>query len=143
MSVTSTRRVSTSLSYSSSVRGGYEAAQGSQSFVENIDTSNNVSVQNENEAGGRKFYQRSSDENETEQFQAETSAPIDNGLKTTRSYAPLLDNDEDVAVVQNKSVGVYGENQEKSAQSPDRRDNPYVKHLYEHNEIVDEVDEFI
>ena len=64
MTVTSTRRVSTSLSYSSSVRGGYEAAQCSQSFVENIDTSNNVLIQDENNSEGRKYYQRAQDDSE-------------------------------------------------------------------------------
>ena len=144
MTVTSTRRVSTSLSYSSSVRGGYEAAQGSQSFVENIDTSNNVSIQNENDSEGRKYYQRAQDETgEQENFNAEASQPIDNGIKTSQNYSPLIDNDDDVGVIQNQNVGIYVVNQEKSKPETDRRDNPYVKHLYEHNEIVDEVDEFV
>ena len=49
MSITSTRRVSTSLAYSQRA-GGYDAGSGGQSFVENIDTSKNVSVNNEENA---------------------------------------------------------------------------------------------
>ena len=44
MSITSTRRVSTSLSYSQPVKGGYDVANKNQSFVETIDTANNVLV---------------------------------------------------------------------------------------------------
>ncbi|MBQ8464851.1 MAG: hypothetical protein IJ545_02450 [Alphaproteobacteria bacterium] len=142
MSVSSTRRVSSSLSYNSSVKGGYEAAQGSQSFIENIDTSNNVSVQNENGAQGRKFYQRQQDDNQSEEFQPENEA-VDNGINLSHQCSPLFDNDSDTTIVQSKNVGIYEDNQEKSNQTPERRENPYVKHLYEHNENIEEVDEFI
>ena len=144
MAVTSTRRVSTSLSYSSSVRGGYEAAQGSQSFVENIDTSNNVLIQDENNSEGRKYYQRVQDDaDEQENFSTETSQTINNGIKTSQNYSPLIDNDDDVSVVQSQNVGIYGVNQEKSRLDTERHDNPYVKHLYEQNEVIDEVDELV
>ena len=142
MSVSSTRRVSSSLSYNSSVKGGYEAAQGSQSFIENIDTSNNVSVQNENGARGRKFYQRQQDDNQSEEFQPENES-VDNGINLSHQCPPLFDNDSDTTIVQSKNVGIYEDNQEKSNQTPERRENPYVKHLYEHNENIEEVDEFI
>ena len=150
MSITSTRRVSTSLAYSQRA-GGYEAGSGGQSFVENIDTSNNVSVSNEENRGrGGYARQRADDLLDEEAFVA---AQADNAaesgvsgavLTPSVSVGAMIDNDDDQAsVYQNKSVNIYGANQAISAPEEETVDNPYLRYFYENNEVIEDIDEFV
>lgn len=145
MSVTSTRKVSAS--YSSPTRGAYEAAQGRQSFVETIDTSNNVSINDEHHNGSRQQYQQLSSQEDGEfssSMEHSKAREADNSLKTSSHRAPLLDNDEeDLTVSQNKSVGIYGTNQEISEADTELSTNPYLKYFYENNELIEDIDEFV
>jgi len=149
MSVTSTRRVSTSLSYSNSVRGSYDVAGGKQSFVETIDTANNVVVDDEANARGNSSFSR--DFISEEEF-SETMSEVelreehhDNKLKSTVNVSPLLDNDDvKASIAQNSSVSIYGTNQAiSSMEKEERLDNPYLKYFYENNEIIEAVDELV
>lgn len=145
MSVSSTRRVSSTASYGASVKGAYEAAQGHQSFVETIDTSNNVTISDESHSGHAKSYQ---DKEQTEDsFEIQTSSQNDvlnSNLKSGRRLGPLLDNDEDLPQPSSQqSATIYGNNQVISHPEEEKIDNPYLKHLYEKNEIIEDVDEFV
>lgn len=143
MSVTSTRRVSSS--YTAPIKGGYETAQGHQSFVETIDTTNNVLVSDDTNSPKNSYYPQ--DDAEKESFEKEVSASQsvpDNGIYTEQMRGPLIDNDEDTEkLVTNHSVGIYGVNQTISSGKGENPDNPYLKHLYENNEVIEDVDEFI
>lgn len=142
MSVTSTRKVSTSMSYSSPAKGAYEAAAGHQSFVETIDTTNNISVTDKQSSGsGRQFKPSAQDD---ENFTPEVQSNQSNELKPSSHVAPLWDNDDDqISVHQNKSVGIYGANQEMSETEDEKPNNPYLRYFYENNEIIEDIDEFV
>lgn len=150
MSITSTRRVSTSLAYSQRA-GGYDAGSGGQSFVENIDTSNNVSVNNEENRGRSGYAQARADSQPEESYLV--SEPVsnvaENGvsgavLQPSVSVEAMIDNDDDNAsVYQNKSVNIYGANQAISAPEEEAVDNPYLRYFYENNEVIEDVDEFV
>ena len=142
MSVTSTRRVSTS--YGSSVQGTYDSGRNRQSFVENIDTTNNVSVQDEAGGGNYQYYARDEEKNTFNENVDNAKSVASNHINTTTAVAPILDNVEDENTIsRDKSVGIYGTNQEISQPSSERVDNPYLKHFYENNEVIDDIDEFI
>ena len=143
MSVTSTRRVSTS--YSAPVKGGYEAAQGRQSFVETIDTTNNVLVSDDSNSAKNSYYPREkSEESFEEQISSSSEAVLDNSIHTGHMNGPLLDNDEDTEnLMTNRSVGIYGANQTISSGQSENPNNPYLRHLYENNEVIEDIDEFI
>ena len=145
MSVSSTRRVSTTVSYGSSVKGAYEAAQGRQSFVETIDTSNNVSVSDEPNSGHGKAYQNKEQKEDSFEIQSTPqNDALNSNMKTGRHLGPLLDNDEDMEQPSSqKSANIYGNNQVISHPEDEKVDNPYLKHLYEKNEIIEDVDEFV
>ena len=147
MSVTSTRKVSSSLSYSSSARGVYGAGHGRQSFVETIDTSNNVSIGEEKDARGGAYASQKEQEVEKSLEQgAQTSEKSlhEQSFNSQVPLSPLLDNDEDLSLPSShKSVGIYGNNQEISSSRDEKVDNPYLKHFYENNEVVEDVDELV
>lgn len=143
MSVTSTRKVSAS--YSTSVKGGYEAASGRQSFVETIDTTNSVLVADDTDSRGRQYFSRQPEEQGDfgSQSVSVTQQVLNNDLQVSKNLSPLFDNDEvHSSVVQDKSVGIYGSNQAMSS-AEEKIDNPYLKHLYEENEVIEDVDKFI
>ena len=141
MSVTSTRKVSAS--YSTSVKGGYEAASGRQSFVETIDTTNSVLVADDTDSEGRQYFSRQMKEQEDFGSQSVSQQVLDNNLQISKNLSPLFDNDEaHSSVVQDKSVGIYGNNQAMSSVD-DKADNPYLKNLYDEDEKREDVDEFI
>ena len=140
MSVTSTRRVSGT--YRSTVSSTYAATQGQRSFVEDIDTTNNVLIAEDSESQHYKQFEKSQ-ENEAEDI-LEKEDVLDNHLNTSQNLSPLLDNDEEVvSVASDKNIGIYGNNQEMSVQRQEKIDNPYIKHLYESNELIEDIDEFV
>ena len=148
MSVTSTRRVSSATSYTSPARGGYETAGRGQSFVENIDTTNNVLISDEDQS--QREPPRRQRVPEDENLQAETQENQALGgdtemvFKPMQSMSPLLDNDEIPSPsVQNQSIGIYGANQDISYRDREKPNNPYLKHFYENNEEIEDIDEFV
>jgi len=144
MNITSTRRVSAS--YASPSQRSYDAAPGGQSFVETIDTSNNVSISDEHHSNGRRLPSRSfEEEDEFVPVVEEEERPVDQSLQSTSQRAPLLDNDDSLpsSNYQNKNVEIYGVNQEISQAKNERVDNPYLKYFYENNGVIEDIDEFV
>lgn len=150
MSIASTRRVSTSLSYSRT-GGIYDTASQSRSFVETIDTTNNVSVGDESGARGNKYSrtEQSEDGKFADNVKSET-APAENAgttapAKPNLNISTLLDNaDEADSVSSNRNVNIYGNNQAISESTEESQlDNPYLKYFYENNSLIEDVDEFI
>lgn len=150
MSIASTRRVSTSLSYSQPTGGAYDTAGRNRSFVETIDTTNNVSVGDEGSTRGSKYSRP--DRTDNDQFSDnynDTTATAENAgitatAKPNLDISALLDNaDETDSVSQNRNVGIYGNNQAISETADEKQlDNPYLKYFYENNSIIEDVDEF-
>lgn len=141
MSVTSTRRVSGS--YQSTVNSPYAATHGHSSFVENIDTTNNVLIGDDSDSRRYKQFEKNQESENKEEFSGEEKVS-DNSLHSSSNLSPLLDNDEEiVSSVSNKNVDIYGTNQGMSVQREDKFDNPYIKHFYENNEVIEDIDELV
>ena len=148
MSVTSTRRVSSATSYTSPARGGYETAGRGQSFVENIDTTNNVLISDEDQSQREPPRRQHASDDEDFQVEAKDNQALNESgemvFKPTQSMSPLLDNDEIPSpMVQNQSIGIYGANQDISYREQKSADNPYLKHFYENNEEIEDIDELV
>ena len=150
MSITSTRRVSTSLSYSQPVKGGYDVANKNQSFVETIDTANNVLVDDETKNKESGYFNQSlvEAENTFIDIVVDESDVVESEIDDVTlvmNRAPLLDNDNMYSSIeQNRSVGIYGANQAISNEKEDTRlDNPYLKYFYENNEVIEDIDELV
>ena len=151
MSIASTRKVSTSLSYGRTTGGIYDTAGQNRSFVETIDTTNNVSVDSESDTGGNKYSRTEQpDENKfSDNFNAPTPSAESAGAtaqaKPNLSISALLDNaDETDTISPNHNVSIYGNNQAISENTEDNQlDNPYLKYFYENNTLIEDIDEFV
>jgi len=150
MSITSTRRVSTSLSYSQPIKGGYDVANKNQSFVETIDTANNVLVDDETKNKENGYFNQSfvESENTFTDIVVDESDVVESeidDITLVMNRTPLLDNDNIYSSIeQNRSVGIYGANQAISNGKEDTRlDNPYLKYFYENNEVIEDIDELV
>lgn len=149
MSIASTRRVSTSLSFGQPVRGGYDVAVKNQSSVETVDTANNVLVDDEtNNRGGNYLNQEFVDSEDHFADIIVDDDPVVSGngeITVSSSVAPLLDNDDvSSLMLQNRSVGIYDANQAIYNEKEDSSyDNPYLKYFYDNNKIIEDIDELV
>ncbi len=148
MNVSSTRKVSTSLSTSRSVERKYGGGS-SQSFVEIIDTSNNVAVRDDSDdrsGGGNQEY-RSSREGEDESvvIPAAGGAYVSCSIQALGAGGVLDFDDSDVNTrEQNRHVNIYGNNQTISAQQTEEKlENPYFKYFNKDNDIQEDLDELV
>lgn len=147
MNVSSTRKVSTSLSTSRSVERKYGSGN-SQSFVEIIDTSNNVAVRDEGGgySGGQQNYHSSrEDEAEVVAVPAGSGAYVSGSIQALGASGVLDFDDSDVnAGDQNRRVNIYDNNQTiSSRQTEEKLENPYFKYFYETNDILEDLDELV
>lgn len=146
--ISSTRKVSSSPSSSPARRTERKYGAGSEGhpFVEVIDTTNNVLVR-EDSTEDHKQQQNPFEQDKSDSKQA---AP---GNKPT-TYIPgaiaalaasgVYEQQAETAKTQNHKVNVYDNNQSMLQEDEDNSyDNPYLKHLYEKNEVIEEVDEFV
>jgi len=149
MSIASTRRVSTSLSFGQPLGGGYDVAVKNQSSVEIIDTANNVLVDDEtNNRGGNYLNQEFVNSEELfSDIVVEDDAVVSENeeIALNNHVAPLLDNDDiSYSMMQNRSVGIYGANQAISNNKEDNStDNPYLKYFYDNNRVIEDIDELV
>ncbi len=144
MSISATRKVSnTSAPAKRSER--YVAGVEEHPFVENIDTSNNVFVRDENRGG----------ENNQQAFDKHNTQDEKNKLLSGTTYIPsAIEALSASGVYENMQVqekrrtpsqiDVYGNNQSIIKEDDNERSgHSYLKHFYEKNEIIEEVDEFV
>lgn len=145
MNISSTRKVSSSSSPVKRTERNYAVGAEGHPFVETIDTRNNVLVRDESEEQGKKnsaFEQQDKEEkqNGISSSQAFVSASAIEALSASGVY----DNDEQSQNYRNRQVNVYDNNQSMVRDERDySADNPYLKHLYEKNKILEDVDEFV
>lgn len=144
MSITATRKVS-STTASSKRPERYVAGVEGHPFVEMIDTTNNVSIKDE-----------ARDENESRKQAFETPEKSDNknDISSNSNYIPsaiealsasgVYENAESVPAQNSGKIGVYGNNQSIIKEDKKEREgHSYLKHFYEKNELVEEVDELV
>ncbi len=143
MSITATRKVSsTTAAAKRPVR--YVAGVEGHPFVEMIDTTNNVSIKDEN---------RDENESRKQSFDTPENPDIKNDVSSNSNYIPsaiealaasgVYENNN--AATQNSGkIGVYDNNQSIIKEDKKEREgHSYLKHFYEKNELVEEVDEFV
>lgn len=144
MSISATRRVSGSSNATRTER--YNASRGnSEAFVEHIDTTNNVLVNNE-ARNNEDFPQKPKDQQEQSQQQQPNSqnnkAYVPNAIEALAASGVY---DEDNSNYNStKKVGVYDNNQSiVKEELPEKIPQSYLKHFYEHNRPIEEVDELV
>lgn len=145
MNISSTRKVSSSFSPVKRTERNYSVGAEGHPFVENIDTRNNVLVKDEAEEQNKhnsEFDRKDKEEKQTNisSSQAFVSASAIEALSASGVY----DDIETSPNSRNRQVNVYDSNQSMMKDDRDYSvDNPYIKHLYEKNKILEDIDEFI
>lgn len=141
MSIGSTRKVSSASSVAKTDKSVYSANNHSQ-FVENIDTRNNVLVRDDN-SGGQK--NSGSTGGEAKQFQPDfTSATPDISTSIEALALSGVFDESAPPVENNNKVNVYSSNQSIiKDEEIERTGRNYLKHFYEKNEHIVDVDEFV
>lgn len=139
MSIAPTRRVGLS-SPASAVEKTY-AGRRDEEFVEMIDTNNSVSVRSDSDGNNAANYKFSKQES-PEQAPVNTDAPVVNNTIEALAASGVY---EDAPPTEAHSrVNVYSNNQSIiKDEELERTGHNYLKHFYEKNEPVAEVDKFI
>ena len=140
MSIAPARRVSSSPATARSTRN-YSAGQ-SEQFVENIDTTNNILVRddpNHDHHQQRQNYPQP-DAEEKSEF-TPSAGYINNTLEALAASGVF---EEDPGLSNSSKVNVYGSNQSIiKDEELERTGRRYLKHFYEKNTPMEEVDELI
>ena len=149
MSISSTRKVSSStasMSRGSAVKHAeknYTVPSDSDAFVEMIDTSNNISINNnerDDRGKNRRSYEQQEQEPERQQLSNQTTY-IPSAIEALSASGVY---DEEEKRPSSGKVNVYGNNQSIiKDEEIERTGRNYLKHFYEKNEFIEEVDELV
>ena len=145
MSISATRKVTGS----PRTDRNYTVSRGhGESFVENVDTSNNVFINEDvrNDDNRR--------QNPKQKFQDETTSEKSSSSSTSAAYVPnaieaiaasnLYETSGENAYHSTKNVSVYDNNQSYvKDDNNDKLPQSYLKHFYENNQPPEEVDELV
>ncbi len=137
MSVTQSRRIS---STSSVIEKKYTGRHG-ESFVETIDTNNNVSVRSDTNPDPQfgNGFQRPKKE---QQPPVKADTPVVSNTIAALAASGILD--EENTPQSSSNVNVYNRNQSTiKNEERNRNGHRYLKHFYEKNQPVEEVNKFI
>ncbi len=139
MSIGSTRKISSGSSTASRVdKRSFEPNNHSQ-FVENIDTANNVLVRDDAE---RQHHRQQSSQQKDPPTDFTTATPDISTSIEALALSGILE--EDSATDNNRKVDVYSNNQSIiKDEEIERTGRSYLKHFYEKNEHLIDVDEFV
>lgn len=144
MSIAPTRRVGSSVSASRADKS-YAAARLNTQFVEMIDTNNNVLVRDEtNEHHSQEsFFQEKNDTSSQKPVSAD--APYVASSIEALAVSGVFEEEANKNDSQsNHKVGVYDNNQSIIRDEElERTGRNYLKHFYEKNEHIADVDEFV
>ncbi len=138
MSITATRRVSSATTSSKVDKRNFEPNNHSQ-FVEHIDTNNSVLVRDgqDNDEQNRKRRQQS-------QTDFNSASPDISGSIEALAVSGIFEDDTPPPNNQGNKVSVYSNNQSIIRDEEiERTGRNYLKHFYEKNEHIEDVDEFI
>lgn len=149
MSISSTRKVSSSTGgqRSTSVKRAehnFSSGSDSESFVEVIDASNNVLVRdNERDTQDKKKPAFEKPERDSEKGKMSNAPTYIPSAIEALSASGVYD-DQDAGNQNTKKVNVYGNNQTIiKDEEVERTGHSYLKHFYEKNELLEEVDELV
>lgn len=141
MSINATKRVGSTTSSPRTERG-YSANGRNTQFVEHIDTQNNVLVRDETgEHHQDNYYPQNSSEQEQSEF-SHSIAYVQNNINALAASG-VLDDTQDNYHSQHK-VNVYDNNQSIiKDEELERTGRNYLKHFYEKNEHLIDIDKLI
>ncbi len=147
MSISSTRKVS-GATLTTKKNDRLYAVQGqSDSFVEHIDTANNVLIKqdfdegNQNQQGYQQAKKEPADEPELSGNQSQTYVP---SALEALAASGVYETSENTLPNNISKIGIYGNNQSMiSQEEKERKSQSYLKHFYEKNEPIEEVDKLV
>lgn len=147
MSITSARKVTGSPSPTRRTERSYMLGIQGEAFVENIDTTNSVSINDDSpnrNNDSRQSFTPQEQEQEKRGLSATAPAYVASAIEALAASG-VYDNVENLSGTSTShKVGVYDNNQSIIREEHEERSgHPYLKHFYEKNEIVEEVDEFV
>lgn len=145
MSITSTRKVSGSPNAPSKA-DYYRRGGDGESFVENIDTTNSVLVRDSDSDNQKNRQDTPFKKPEEKNKRPEISSSqtyIPNAIEALTASGvyddvPLSDKNAG-----HHNIGVYDNNQSMVRDNQEQFSHNYLKHFYERNEIIEEVDELV
>ncbi len=145
MSISSTRKVSGASFPTRKERLSPLGSQG-EGFVEHIDTGNNVLVKKDfdEDRRNKQEYQQAKDSEENQDFSGNQSqAYVPNAIEALEASG--IYEQEDLPPTNNvNKIGIYGNNQSMiSKETKERKEQSYLKHFYEKNELIEEVDKLV
>ncbi len=142
MSISATRKVGSQTSSPRTERS-YAAAHQNSQFVENIDTRNNVLVRDDTDGHNHQNPYPDEQKEKEEQTEISPSVAYVQGSIEALAVSGVLDNDTDAEHTSHK-IGVYDNNQSIIRDEElERTGRNYLKHFYEKNEHLINVDELI
>lgn len=144
MSIAPTRRVGSSTSAPRADKS-YAAARLNSQFVEMIDTNNNVLVRDENNERHPQepFAKEKNDAAPQKQFSADTPY-VASSIEALAVSGVFDEETPESDNASNHKVGVYDNNQSIIRDEElERTGRSYLKHFYEKNEHIADVDEFV
>lgn len=143
MSIAPTRRVSGSTT-AKRVEKNYAVGSPGEQFVEHIDTNNNVLVRDESKGyDGQKQKFTAPEEKEGQNVSTKPTY-VSSALEALAASGVYDDNEEKATPNSSRNVGVYDNNQSIiKDEELDRTGKNYLKHFYEKNELLSEVNKLI
>lgn len=139
MSISSTRKISSSVSNTSRIDRRSFLANNHSQFVENIDTTNNVLVRDESNGEGRNREQQQKKDEQPTNYNS-SNPNIINGIEAiASSISP-----DDQGYNQFHKIDVYSNNQSiVRDEEVEHTGRNYLKHFYEKNEHMVDIDELV
>lgn len=148
MSISSTRKVSgATLTTRKNDRLSATSNEGDV-FVEHIDTANNVLIKKDfdQESQNQQSYQQQRKENaeKTEVSGNQPQTYVAGAIEALEASGAYEEPEENAHVRNVNNIGIYGNNQSMITQEEqERKKQSYLKHFYEKNEPIEEVDQFV
>lgn len=143
MSISTTKKIGSTTSSPRTERG-YSTNGRNTQFVEHIDTQNNVLVRDDTDSSSshhEEFYQQNSSEQNQSEFSPST-AYVQNNINALAASGVLEDTPNNTHTMH--KVGVYDNNQSIIRDEElERTGRNYLKHFYEKNEHLIDVDKLI
>ena len=147
MSISSTRKVSGATLTTRKNDRLYASNNEGNAFVEHIDTANNVLIKKdfEQEHQNQQEYQQPN-KNNAEKTEVSGNQPqtyVASALEALEASG-AYESEEDSHARNANNIGIYGNNQSMiTHEQKERKSTSYLKHFYEKNEPLEEVDQFV
>ena len=148
MSISSTRKVSGATLTTRKNDRLYANNSENESFVEHIDTANNVLIKKDFDGehqNNQEYQQQKKDEAEkTEISGNQPQTYVASALEAIEASGAYVEPEENTHARNVNNIGIYGNNQSMISQDKkEHKTQSYLKHFYEKNELIEEVDRLV